>query len=56
MTPRRGDERSSDQHFEEDAVAMVETFTNACLEEVRLPIGRYTHGSTDGRDGWREFR
>lgn len=104
VTPRHGDEPSSDQHFEEDAVAMgayrsagqdrngvaidqvtsmlladdlgamieragrnlvllttrllgareqsaaamVETFTDACLDEVRLAIVRYTQHSGGG--------
>jgi len=36
---------------EQSTTAMVETLTNACLDEVRLPILRYTHGSSGGGGG-----
>ena len=36
---------------EQSATAMAETLTNACLDEVRLAIGRYIHDSSGGRGG-----
>jgi len=36
---------------EQSATAMVETLTNACLDEVRLAIGRHTRDSSGRRGG-----